>query len=152
MIRLSRSIALAAPADQVWQVLLGFGDLALWHPAVDTCHAAGARDASVGASRHITTRDGLSMDEELAAASGRDRRLEILTRTAPFPVSLMWQALTVFGVSTTGGAILRWEMRADGPPDWAGRMRDWFGDGYIPAGLHGLAGHLAATNNTPIHH
>lgn len=150
MIRLSRSIALAAPTEQVWQTLLVFGDLALWHPAVETCRASGGRHASVGAARHVTTRDGLAMDEELVAASGRDHRLEILTRTAPFPVSLMWQALTVFGVSTTGGAVLRWEVRAEGPPVWTDRIREWFGNGYIPAGLHGLAGHLAATNDTVI--
>ena len=150
MIRVIRSAAYPAPADQVWQTLCSLGDLALWHPAVQSSRSVDAPRARVGAIRHVATRDGLSMEEELIAFAERDRRLELLTRTAPVPLSLMWQALTVFGVTATDGAVLRWELRADGAPDWTDRIRVWFGDGYIPAGLHGLAAHLSVRHDKPI--
>jgi hypothetical protein len=150
MIRLSRSIALAAPADRVWQTVRAFGDLALWHPAVSTCDAGAGQQCRVGTVRHVVTRDGLSMDEELVSVSERDRRLEILTRVAPFPVSMMRHGLTVFGVTAGNGALLRWDMRADGSSDWQKRISNWFGEGYIPAGLRGLDGLLRASNNNPI--
>lgn len=150
MIRISRSIAMAVPAEQIWQTLRAFGDLALWHPAVETCHSGEGQPGRLGTARHVVTRDGLGMGEEIASVSDRDRRIEIITRSAPFPVSLMWQGLTVHDVTTTGGAVLRWELRADGPPEWANRISDWFGAGYIPAGLNGLAGYLAASNGKPI--
>jgi hypothetical protein len=150
MIRLSRSICIASPDDKVWLMVQRFGDLDHWHPAVESCLCPDRSQARIGATRHVALRDGLSMDEELVSASARDRRLEILTRTAPFPVSLMWQALTVFGVTTTDSAVLRWELRADAPPEWVGRIRDWFGEGYIPSGLNGLARHLSASGNTSI--
>lgn len=139
MIRVSRAIAIAAPADTVWQALRDLGGLSVWHPAVAHCEVLGTPPDRVGALRRVQTRDGLSMDEELVALRDRERRLELRARTMPFAVAELWQALGVFGVTEGGGSLLRWEMRADAAPQWQGMVRDWFADGYMPAGLRGLA-------------
>ncbi|WP_071690782.1 SRPBCC family protein [Nioella sediminis] len=143
MIRASRAIAIAAPVDTVWQALRDLGGLSAWHPAVARCEMLGTPPDRVGALRRVQTRDGLSMDEELVAMREHEHRIEIRARAMPFAVTEVWQALCVFGVVEGGGSLLLWEMRADAVAKSRAAVRDWFADGYMPAGLRGFARHIA---------
>jgi hypothetical protein len=72
-----------------------------------------------------------------------EHRIEIRARAMPFAVTEVWQALCVFGVVEGGGSLLLWEMRADAVAKSRAAVRDWFADGYMPAGLRGFARHIA---------
>lgn len=144
MIRRLFSSILPCEPIAAWHLLRDFGDLAAWHPAVETC--AHDHEQCVQ-SRVVAMRDGLSFAEVLDETSERHRRQVLRIVRAPFPARMLKQTLTVHDVTASGGALLCWELHADLPEEWHARAQDWFCDGYIKAGMRGLSAHLSAQRN-----
>lgn len=144
MIRKLLSSVVSCDPVTAWHLLRGFDDMSSWHPAVASCVIGSGHGAR---ERVVTMRDGLSFAEVLDATSDQHWRQVLRITRAPFPARIMKQTLTIHEVTATSATLLCWEFQADLPRAWHARARDWFCDGYIRAGLHGLSAHLCASRH-----
>lgn len=79
--RLRRMVELAAPADQVWAAIGGFGSLADWHPLIDSVELV---EIDGEPHRHLTTVNGELLLERLVEEGPRHLVYEILDSPFPF--------------------------------------------------------------------
>jgi Polyketide cyclase / dehydrase and lipid transport len=106
MAEASTSIDLSLPADQVWQLIGGFGSLPDWLPYIPNSELSEG-----GRVRHLANPDGDAIVERLIAFDNAARSYSYAILQAPFPVTDYQSTLKVVD---KGGNACRVE--------WSGRF------------------------------
>jgi carbon monoxide dehydrogenase subunit G len=95
MARASASIDIAAPPDQVWQLIGGFGSLPDWFPFIPKSELSEG-----GRVRHLASPNGETVVERLEAFDNAARSYSYSILQAPFPIT---GYLATLRVQETGG-------------------------------------------------
>jgi uncharacterized protein YndB with AHSA1/START domain len=109
-----QTVAVAAPPEEVWQVIGDFCAIADWHPVVGQCAASERNGATM---RTLTTLDGGVLVEKRVQYSdeGMSYTYEIIE--SPLPVADYVSTLAV--MAGADGSLITWsgEFAAKGAPD-----------------------------------
>jgi hypothetical protein len=118
------SIAIAAPADRVWQLIGGFGSLPDWLPYIPSSELSEG-----GRVRHLANPDGEPIVERLEAFDQAARSYSYSILQAPFPVTGYVSTLRVVaaGSDTTGAQGTQGTEGGTSEVIWSGR--------FTPAGV-----------------
>jgi hypothetical protein len=106
MAEASARIILSLPADQVWQLIGGFGSLPDWLPYIPKSELSEG-----GRVRHLANPDGDAIVERLIAFDHAARSYSYAILKAPFPVT---DYVSTLKVVDEGGNVCRVE--------WSGRF------------------------------
>lgn len=122
----TRTVRIAAPKQQVWDVIADFGGIYKYNPSVTKSYSTSEANAGVGASRHCDlTFSGASVDEQIVSWDEGDRyqvRLVDGTRIPPFKEVVATIALEEDGDETVAHMSFDYSMKY-GP---FGRLMDAF--------------------------
>jgi uncharacterized protein YndB with AHSA1/START domain len=100
MAQASASIDIAAPPDQVWQLIGGFNSLPNWLPYIPKSEG--------GRVRHLANPDGQTIVERLEAFDNAARSYSYSILQAPFPVTGYQSTLCVQATDGGGRSHVKW--------------------------------------------
>lgn len=103
MAQASASIDIPVPADQVWQLIGGFGSLPDWLPYIPKSELSEG-----GRVRRLATPDGATIVERLVAFDQAARSYSYAILQAPFPVTNYLSTLRVKEASGGNGSHVEW--------------------------------------------
>ncbi|HEX4239917.1 MAG TPA: SRPBCC family protein [Steroidobacteraceae bacterium] len=85
LLHTTKSVDVDASASKVWGIVKDFSGINNWHPAVAKDEIVEGTDNTAGAVRHLTLKDGGTIQEKLLAynAAGRSMKYEILESVLP---------------------------------------------------------------------
>jgi len=106
MAEASTSIDIPLPADQVWQLIGGFGSLPDWLPYIPKSELSEG-----GRVRHLANPNGETIVERLIAFDDVARSYSYAILKAPFPVKDYLSTLKVIETGTKASRV-----------DWSGRF------------------------------
>lgn len=95
VLKVSKSITIAAPAAKVWNQSRNFSGLNTWHPAVDTDKIVEGTDNTVGAVRLLTLKGGGTIKEKLLGYDDAKRTFSYSILEGVLPVSNYKSTFTV---------------------------------------------------------
>jgi hypothetical protein len=110
MAKACATLDLAAPADQVWKLIGGFGSLPDWLPYIPKSELGEG-----GRTRRLANPDGGTIVERLMAFDEKGRSYTYHILQAPFPVTDYYSTLKV--VEVDGGRAARVEWSGEFTPD-----------------------------------
>jgi mxaD protein len=87
VLRVSKSIAIDAPVDKVWNQVKDFSALNTWHPAVESDKIVEGTDNQVGAVRLLTLKGGGTIKEKLLAHDSAKHKFHYSILEGVLPVS-----------------------------------------------------------------
>lgn len=99
-----------ASADDVWQRIRGFGDLASWLPGVTACEVEGD---GIGAIRTVSVGDGAPVQERLDAYDENQRQFSYSIVSAPGLDARANFRATVTVSPADEGSQVRWQASFD---------------------------------------
>lgn len=108
MTKLTLFRTIQAPADRVWDILAGFGDVHLFHPMVESATIINDQDTGHGAERRCELYNGTEAIEEITSFNPERRNMVIAVHEAPGPMEAMTGEFTVTPVDDNSC-----EVRAD---------------------------------------
>jgi hypothetical protein len=136
MAKASSSAELPVPADEVWNLIGGFGSLPDWLPYIPKSELHEG-----GRTRHLANPDGSTIIERLMAFDERGRSYTYHILEAPFPVMDYYSTLKVIATDGGKGSRVEWsgEFTPKGVSDQEASkiFQDIYGDG-----LKALAGNF----------
>jgi hypothetical protein len=94
MAKLSMSVDVNAPADEVWPVVGDFTGLDRWHPAVERCDA---NSGTAGSTRDLHLAGGGLIRERLESVDEKGQSLTYVILDGPLPVQDYVSTLRVTG-------------------------------------------------------
>ena len=103
MAQATASIDIPVPADQVWQLIGGFGSLPDWLPYVPKSELGEG-----GRVRHLATPEGATIVERLITFDHPGRSYSYAILQAPFPVTNYLSTLRVREAHAGMGARVEW--------------------------------------------
>jgi hypothetical protein len=103
MAQASASIDIAAPPDQVWQLIGGFNSLPNWLPYIPKSELSEG-----GRVRHLVNPDGQTIVERLEAFDNVARSYSYSILQAPFPVTGYQSTLCVQATDGGKGSRVKW--------------------------------------------
>jgi len=103
MAQATASIDIPVPADQVWQLIGGFGSLPDWLPYVPNSELHEG-----GRVRHLANPDGATIVERLITFDHPGRSYSYAILQAPFPVTNYLSTLRVKETNGGTGARVEW--------------------------------------------
>ena len=103
MAQASASIDIAAPPDQVWLLIGGFGSLPNWLPYIPK-----SKLSEGGRVRHLANSDGQTILERLEAFDNAARSYSYSILQSPFPVTGYQSTLCVQGTDGGKGSRVKW--------------------------------------------
>jgi mxaD protein len=126
VLKVSKSIAINAPAAKVWEQAKNFGGLNTWHPAVESDKIVEGSDNKVGAVRVLTLQGGGTIREKLLSYNDARRTFKYSILEGVWPVS---NDTSTFSVVPTGknGSKVTWSgafQRKDTGPKPADNAND----------------------------
>jgi mxaD protein len=95
VLKVSKSITIAASANKVWEQTRNFSGLNTWHPAVDTDKIVEGTDNTVGAVRLLTLKGGGTIREKLLGYNAAKRTFSYAILEGVLPVSHYKSTFTV---------------------------------------------------------
>ncbi|GIH80469.1 SRPBCC family protein [Planobispora longispora] len=129
------STVINAPADEVWDYLRDFGNLAEWLPGLTSCEIEGGGTAEPGAIRRVEGAGGLFRERLLVLDdSSRTATYEILE--CPLPVRNYRATYRVAPVTDSGQSFVEWSAAFE--TDDEARMTKIFTRGIFEPGLAAL--------------
>lgn len=134
-LEVTRSVQVAANADEVWALVGRFDGLADWHPAV----TASLLDESDGRIRILTLGNGASLRERLLERSDAERKFSYVILESPLPVQNYESVLQVSELGAAGGAVVEWSARFNAAKGAAPNEAEQAIAGVFDAGLGALA-------------
>lgn len=105
----SSSVDLPIPAEDIWNVVGGFGSLPDWLPYIPKSELSDG-----GRTRHLANPDGSTIVEKLIAFDEKDRSYTYHIVEGPFPVTDYYSTIKV--VETDGGKASRVEWSGEFTP------------------------------------
>ena len=103
MAQASASIDIAAPPDQVWQLIGGFNSLPNWLPCIPKSELS-----EDGRVRRLANPDGQTIVERLEAFDNAARSYSYSILQAPFPVTGYQSTLCVQATDGGKGSRVKW--------------------------------------------
>ena len=101
------TVAINAPASQVWATVNNFGDLGAWHPAVAKTEIVSGTNNEKGAVRLLTLQDGGQITETLTAYTPALNTYSYVINQGVLPVSAY--ASTIQVLPTATGSEVIWK-------------------------------------------
>lgn len=132
------SIHIALPADQVWQLIGGFGSLPDWLPYIPKSELSEG-----GRVRHLANPNGEAIIERLIAFDNAARSYSYAILQAPFPVKDYLSTLKV--VDKGGSCRVEWSGRFT-PTTVSDQEASKLFQGIYDDGLKALVAELAKKN------
>ncbi|GGS76952.1 polyketide cyclase [Planobispora rosea] len=129
------STVINAPADEVWDYLRDFGNLAEWLPGVTSCEIEGAGTSEPGAIRRVEGAGGL-FRERLVVLDDASRTATYEIVECPLPVRDYRSTYRVAPVTDSGQSFVEWS--AAFTSDDEARMTKIFTRGVFEPGLAAL--------------
>ena len=115
MSKVTMSIRIEAPADDVWKLIGGFNALPDWHPAVEKSETENGGNGSI---RTLSLAGGGTIVERLEQLKEKDRLYTYSITDSPLPLS---DYVATLRVRDVGGkaSVVEWssEFRPDGVPE-----------------------------------
>lgn len=105
-ISISKTIAIDAPAEEVWAKVKDFNALNTWHPAVAKTEILKGDNNKVGATRLLTLNDGGTIEEDLLAWDETTMTYSYNIIQSVLPVSDYEATLTVELITDTSTKII----------------------------------------------
>lgn len=105
-ISISKTIAIDAPAAEVWDKVKDFNALNTWHPAVAKTEILKGDNNKVGATRLLTLNDGGTIEEDLLAWDETTMTYSYNIIQSVLPVSDYEATLTVELITDTSTKII----------------------------------------------
>lgn len=105
-ISISKTIAIDAPAEEVWAKVKDFNALNTWHPAVAKVDILRGENNKVGATRLLTLNDGGTIEEDLLAWDETTMTYTYNIILSVLPVSDYEATLTVEPITDTSTKII----------------------------------------------
>lgn len=105
-ISISKTIAIDAPAAEVWDKVKDFNALNTWHPAVAKTEILKGDNNKVGATRLLTLNDGGTIEEDLLAWDETTMTYSYNIIQSVLPVSDYEATLTVEPITDTSTKII----------------------------------------------
>ena len=99
LLKLSRSVTVHASLQVAWARIGQFDGVAAWHPAVARDELISGRNATIGAERVLTLRDGGTLTEKLLAYDAKHHRYRYAIVSGSLPVS---DYIATLGVKAAG--------------------------------------------------
>src|ERR1700742_3250866 len=103
MAKASSSAELPVPADEVWNLIGGFGSLPDWLPYIPKSELHEG-----GRTRHLANPDGSTILERLMAFDERGRSYTYHILEAPFPVTDYYSTLKVIAINGGKASRVEW--------------------------------------------
>ena len=113
----TETIALAAPADKVWDKIKDFDKWQGWHPAVASTKITKGGDNKVGTVRVLSLNGGGEIAETLTGFDAATKSTSYVIDASPLPVDHYASTLSV--AAKDGGSVVTWTSTFDakGAPD-----------------------------------
>ncbi len=99
VLKVSKSVDIAAPADTVWAKVKNFDSINTWHPAFAKDQITSGKNNVVGAERLLTLGDGGTIKEKLLGFDDKGRTFKYEILEGVLPVS---DYKSTFSVKSTG--------------------------------------------------
>lgn len=145
--KVTREIAIAAPAAKVWALVADFCAISKWHPAVAKCTGEGGNEVGARRTLNIGTAEGPTIVEELQAydAAAMTYRYKITkTDNTVLPVTTYSAFFTVHDAGD-GGSRVEWKggfyrayPKNNPPPELSDEAAKKAVEGVYDAGLANL--------------
>lgn len=136
------SAVLPASADDVWGYLRDFGNLAEWHPTLES-GSIEEGDGGVGSVRRAEGPGGAIFRERLLALDDAERTCTYEFVESPFPVRSYRATVRVAPVTDSGQAFVEWWAWFDCDATDEESMMKIFTRAVFGAGLTALQSHFA---------
>lgn len=95
VLKVTKSVTIEAPADEVWAKVKDFDGLATWHPALESDKIVAGKNNEVGAERLLTLKGGGTIREKLLAFDDRHHTFKYAILEGVLPVSDYSSTITV---------------------------------------------------------
>ena len=95
VLKVTKSVTIDAPADQVWTKVKDFDGLATWHPALESDKIVAGKNNEVGAERLLTLKGGGTIKEKLLAFDDKRHTYKYSILEGVLPVSGYTSTITV---------------------------------------------------------
>lgn len=114
---ITETVALAAPADKVWDKIKDFDKWQGWHPAVASTKISKGGDNKTGTVRVLSLNGGGEITETLTGFDGAAKSTSYVIDASPLPVDHYASTLSV--AAKDGGSVVTWTSTFDakGAPD-----------------------------------
>src|SRR5690606_12730391 len=103
---ISKTIAIDAPAEEVWAKVKDFNALNTWHPAVAKTEILKGDNNKVGATRLLTLNDGGTIEEDLLTWDETTMTYSYNIIQSVLPVSDYEATLTVQPITDTSTKVI----------------------------------------------
>jgi len=107
VLKVSKEVTIAAPADQVWEKVKNFDGLATWHPALATDQIVAGKNNEVGAERLLTLKDGGTIKEKLLGFDAKQHTYKYSILEGVLPVSDYTSTISVQAAGK-GSSTVTW--------------------------------------------
>jgi len=122
LLKVVKSVNIAAPVDKVWNAVKDFDSLNKWHPGFASDEIQKGENNKVGAVRKLTVKDGPSFTEELLAFDDAKHTYKYRIIESPLPLRDYVSHITVTP-GPDGGSHVTWvgnfkrKSSSDTPPE-----------------------------------
>jgi len=86
-LKVSQTVKIKAPLDKVWDTVKDFDGLSKWHPGFSSDVLASGGNATVGAVRKLTIKDGPSFTERLLSYDKAHHSYHYMIVESPLPIT-----------------------------------------------------------------
>src|SRR5882757_4132485 len=123
LLKVVKSVNIAAPVDKVWNAVKDFDSLNKWHPGFASDEIQKGENNKVGAVRKLTVKDGPSFTEELLAFDDAKHTYKYRIIESPLPLRDYVSHITVTPGPTKGHSHVTWsgtfkrKSTSETPPD-----------------------------------
>jgi len=148
MVKVSASTIIAAPIEQVWQVLRDFNGHDQWHPAVATSHLEDGRPVDmIGAVRRFSLTDGAELREQLLSMSDNDHSFQYCIISSPIPLLGYVATVRLKKVTDSAQTFWEWSSEFQTPPGREAELISLVSDGIYKAGFEAIRQRLSLQSN-----
>lgn len=139
MIRVFVSSVIDAPAEEVWAVVRGFGQMPDWHPLIARARIEGGQpEDRVGCVRDFVLTDGGRIRERLLSLSDYDLAFSYCILESPLGVEDYVAELRLIPVTDGGCCFAQWSAEFACPPEREAELSNTIGRGVFQAGFDAL--------------
>jgi hypothetical protein len=143
MIKVYTSSVIDAPADRVWARIRDFNGLPVWNPAVaDSRIEENLASDKIGCIRHMHTKDGGAIREQLLTLSDHDRQCTYSILESPMGVVNYIATLKLTPITDGNRTFAQWSAEFDCAREREKELAQFIGQTVFQGGFDALKKHF----------